>query len=1749
MSHSISSTSNICSQPPRPVQQPPARQPSPLPYDQLGRLLDLTKGTYPMEVPTGDGRPPLKFELSLPALFKRFHELLGKARVQTEDLSLIGSGVIHVMTGEYDGEKNKKLRDLDFSIRITTPKDGLIVKNLFLQALAEEARLPKGEKSPFENGWLKDLCIAPKFTLFTLPTVRDGEPFNIDITIVWEPETSCFSSADCFQADLTSLLGRSRPFHIKTTDGYDFENSLALLKNKTFYVDPVRAAKLFNGLRAYVRLLTKGLRPRDPTIESVFIKKWETDFSANPEKFWSDLPKYIERHYGKNPVATAAFFYNLRRCFEVSNIPQVERLDKECLKLLGKGDSTPKHAQLLQTLLYWRYQERAYSNLTVVTLPQGQSILMQFPLEASLAVLTDPEIAHIPPMHPVLAHLGLPTDIESIRKVVLEGFAQSGHKVSPANLELICKNIPKENQKEFWAAIQKMGGIPESVFLDYHLYLLKEPAAHLELILSLDPQIVAKADPAKREQWEKARFDAYVKIRDPQLFLPHCAKFCLQNNPTAEEIKLIEQFPIPEDALVDYETYLLKQPFSEENFARLLNLPTSDKSRLTEFTTIQLEMDLGNKDYQAFFQVWKIASTKGCLPKDKAWGYLLQLASSKDHYLLAHLHRIPEAIAQLGDLSNPNIFRFSQLLEKDGLVSALWQLHHDVSGTGSIAEQREILKLLSEPNYENEKVLTKLISLLKTKQFDLALDLLRLAGIRHQFNGMFEKLKLAISTKNCCFEVLAAHVQTESLRKILMEECISMQLSRPIDILLEHPTSSGCLEKLIADPLLYAPLHLKLNRHGLRCKAIEQAAVNFLQTHKELPAESLSSFRQIAEAHSSWRIALAIKDRNLSLKFLTQSIPQLKEIRDSGVLTPAEIWQSAHSLELSKKKALPYQFEIAQLLLEKDPNIPELETHFHPLLESNASFTTLQLQEMVRSFPPKFRTLAARTLMSQDFMTYLQCMDLSTPPEKEFWKPFKTALSNPKLIDLLFKNSEKILQWPFGDFSKLIRPMLLLETKQKKKLLALIEKKIEKTIKESSPEENRVNLTSLIKKFPQPFPRELVNPLLPLFVESLKALPRFSFEELLPTSMIFQTEEHWPIVFPLLLERLKAEPAALEHLAKYLGSSLPDSLIPFVQEPVRKFFAEFIAANPKLPIGPHALPLVAIRQAESILGSKILGDIFQCVTNTTKDLRPLLNINVLSIFCNFKEFQPEAQSLIKENLDKVESIPLETLSDLLQPILNKKMDLLTYEEIYDQAFLKCKSFDSNDANLTILRDLCERLPKSFVWSDDTALSLIRIFGMRLSLGNCNKKSVIEIFATLSKLCSSQIRHPDKIKEAFQSLEQILTGLQNVDPHFVPLDLFNSFNALLKSIKSIEQSLPTGSDKPEEYFDRLISTFNDSSKTHAPETVAVWFANLQYQFLLSLPVLPVGRRFELTEKFHQVSMDLYRRLHPFHKGTVDGTNFMAFLDQCKQKKPELLYPIDRKKPIEFTVLLHSIMVLHAQILHTANVPFETRITPLGKELFDYLASVNFYLSLDVNFLTNLFRELSWTFTGTDQKEYLQNGIIRLLTGSFKNMDVSLKKILLNFLIQTMTSEKLDANITETHSKEALVFLENLIAIPELEIKPGNVVTQNHYSQILLDLYSFLKRSPDPKEELLIRCMMCINAILPLYLNSDTLKKKEPYEGQLLKFFEKIEKAQIIKVVSLCAMKSENEGLAARGKEIEQKLTAMEKKKKKKYTPRG
>lgn len=252
----------------------------------------------------------VQFSFRMQDLFQRFRKNL-----EVEKIVLTGSQMTDVVLG-FDWRHN----DTDFLVRIKTPSNRYLVRELYVKSLCEtiglEMRdadddnvlyllnghefitLPKGADL-FGKDVVKGMDVYDNIIIATIPMAEE----TLDISIGWDLDCSCFSSADSFQGDVeTGEIG--------SADGYDFAESLKLLKAGYFYVRSGQPAKMKNGLRGYIHKITSGLCPIDYSIEQEFLEKWLKDYK-NPEEFFDGLTRYFKRHYA-DPTP---FLINLHNFF------------------------------------------------------------------------------------------------------------------------------------------------------------------------------------------------------------------------------------------------------------------------------------------------------------------------------------------------------------------------------------------------------------------------------------------------------------------------------------------------------------------------------------------------------------------------------------------------------------------------------------------------------------------------------------------------------------------------------------------------------------------------------------------------------------------------------------------------------------------------------------------------------------------------------------------------------------------------------------------------------------------------------------------------------------------------------------------------------------------------------------------------------------------------------------------------------------------------------------------------------------------------------------------------------------------------------------------------------------------------------------------------------------------------------------------------------------------------------------------
>lgn len=168
--------------------------------------------------------------------------------------------------------------------------------------------------------------------LYSIPFSTKERRCDIDINFIFEDQNldpeqvSCIGSSDAFEIDIQELI-RKWPSEghrlqekswddfsllVRTKDGYPFDRSLAQLKRKEFDVHPLsRIYKIKNGLRGYVKKLTKGETPSRGIIEIEFVRAFLLEYKEmGGEVFKKSLENYLKRHYQFDALGRLAFLYN-----------------------------------------------------------------------------------------------------------------------------------------------------------------------------------------------------------------------------------------------------------------------------------------------------------------------------------------------------------------------------------------------------------------------------------------------------------------------------------------------------------------------------------------------------------------------------------------------------------------------------------------------------------------------------------------------------------------------------------------------------------------------------------------------------------------------------------------------------------------------------------------------------------------------------------------------------------------------------------------------------------------------------------------------------------------------------------------------------------------------------------------------------------------------------------------------------------------------------------------------------------------------------------------------------------------------------------------------------------------------------------------------------------------------------------------------------------------------------------------------
>ncbi len=261
-----------------------------------------------------------QFPFNLKDFFNDLMESLKAKSIDFEDMYLYGSQMVDILL-----KVDRVHTDIDFIIPIRSRGNPYELKEIFLETMihtffrsTNQAPLPGFNKDAFMDifcGALDTLGVHSNIIPITIPV----SGFKIDITFIWDTETTCSSSANCYRGGMRNWLeGGGRLNCFSAADGYEPTESLELLKKGFFFVQPGRPEKIRDSLRGYINTITSGVCPIDYTIEQEYLEKWLKEFptSKNKEDFLGRLVKHFAKHYNQNQFMIAAYLLNMRAFFQ-----------------------------------------------------------------------------------------------------------------------------------------------------------------------------------------------------------------------------------------------------------------------------------------------------------------------------------------------------------------------------------------------------------------------------------------------------------------------------------------------------------------------------------------------------------------------------------------------------------------------------------------------------------------------------------------------------------------------------------------------------------------------------------------------------------------------------------------------------------------------------------------------------------------------------------------------------------------------------------------------------------------------------------------------------------------------------------------------------------------------------------------------------------------------------------------------------------------------------------------------------------------------------------------------------------------------------------------------------------------------------------------------------------------------------------------------------------------------------------------
>ncbi|MBS0625200.1 MAG: hypothetical protein JSS32_04045 [Verrucomicrobia bacterium] len=666
----------------------------------------------------------------LKTLVSEFHQLL-----ELDSFKMTGSSVL-------DGLSclEKREGDLDFLGRIKGNPSKEEVKELFLKAFERTVKITRQKHGVFtykgrqlfwerrenlppdkplnlyddlKSPLLDALHFGDDFLFITIPFANKDGVKSLDIRIEWGnlDRPSCVTSADCFQYNLLpAILGQSPSNQVTAAEGYSAPLAWQFLQDRKFYVCEKWIPLTRDGLRAYVKTISKGLIPDSYRYEAQFIEAWK----GSMHSFYPDLRKYIDRHFD-NPTAITAFLINLHAIISSSNIPKkakfLEGFDIWATKTLAEFQSVPASKEIdskeeaagsdfatIRALAFWTYLKDSPHTArldckddlspTRFQLPfQVGQLLMLPPWKETAALLVGPDKNLVP----YLGLMGFPRSPVDMRKMIerkcgsmisvapkaalfqwigskntdplifIPLFAQALPDLGADELDVIQKHLLSLNMEEAVKCIAEMGNPPTPVAF---LNAVIAQGFRLPLVLDACRRALQQAQSATELKTgiELAQIlndpeidqllEQQILKKQPDLIISFALQRPIKN--VESFANQLNQIPRPHDNLTDrWNRYWHKQLDANPNLVHTLLASTHfSVEEKTGFARSILNRAEKQGDYPLFFSCFKSACEAQTIPKE-AVDLLVKVAkyNVKD---IEHAAQVVETIHQLSlqDYSN-----------------------------------------------------------------------------------------------------------------------------------------------------------------------------------------------------------------------------------------------------------------------------------------------------------------------------------------------------------------------------------------------------------------------------------------------------------------------------------------------------------------------------------------------------------------------------------------------------------------------------------------------------------------------------------------------------------------------------------------------------------------------------------------------------------------------------------------------------------------------------------------------------------------------------------------------------------------------------------------------------------------------------------------------------------------------------------------------------------------------------------------